>query len=367
MYFKFRGQRVYLDLDNKSMRVSDRIYPINLELKPVLRKLYVKFNSSCNINCVYCYQNHDYRQNPIDNLDDYYKFLKKILNYFDEIYLFGGEPLLEENIKNILEFLEFIYPTTVNVYTNGYHTDKIKNIVLTNEQFKNIIITIDGTKDFHNKRRITNKYTYDYLINVVEMYKLSDKDVSIQINIDQNNNGDLINTLEYFNSRFSNTPRMNIILNRVLHTNYSYSQIDFMNYINGIGNLNKYENLNISINSNMLNKIIGILNEEGVSCNRCEAGNTWVLDFNTKDIYTCPEDKNLIIGKFNETNYCLNTRKIQAIQEYNNKHNDKCNECKYKYICSRGCFVANDLHVSNCKEMILDELRLTLNMLDNII
>ncbi|WMM25227.1 4Fe-4S cluster-binding domain-containing protein [Tissierella sp. MB52-C2] len=367
MHFKFRGQRSYLDLENNIVRIQDTNYPIKLEVKPILKKLYVKFNSNCNINCIYCYQNSNLRHQPINNLSEYYNFLNRIITHFDEIYLFGGEPLIEDNISNVLKFLDLIYPKSVNIFTNGYHTDRIKDIVLNNAQLKNMTITIDGTEEFHTKRRVTNEYTYSHLLNTIKIYKLANKNVSIQINIDKNNNGDLKNTLEYFDTEFSNIGKINIILNRVLHTEYSYSQLEFMEYIKCLGNLNKYKNLHISINSNMLRKIMDILSEEGISYNRCEVGDTWVLDFNTSRIYTCPEDEKLVIGEFNYTDSFMDIKKTEAIKDYNNKNNEKCNNCQYKYICSRGCFIADDLYIHDCQENTLNELKATLDMLDYII
>ena len=72
-----------------------------------------------------------------------------------DIALYGGEPLLKEN-RDIVEYIvrkgcEKGYK--FHALTNGYDLDAFVDL-LSPELIYKLQITIDGTRDFHNQKRI---------------------------------------------------------------------------------------------------------------------------------------------------------------------------------------------------------------------
>lgn len=154
-------------------------------------------NNICNFNCVYCYQTHDKKiisnemiTKFINAIKDYHK-VKKISNF--KIEWFGGEPLMSFPImKRVTDELhEFFEKEKINYYygitTNGSLLTKKRIDYLLKNNFKYFQITVDGSKDTHNKTRvgINGKDTWDDIINnllLLNENKEYDFDVYIRVN-----------------------------------------------------------------------------------------------------------------------------------------------------------------------------------------
>lgn len=121
---------------------------------------------NCNLDCVYCYQEHD--TNVRMNFETAKKCIDWIFNNIPddmegvEIGFIGGEPLLEfDLIKKIVE-----YTCSVPEYGNYIFYATTNGTVLTNEMKKwfechkkcfVLGLSLDGTPDTHNKNR-SNSY-----------------------------------------------------------------------------------------------------------------------------------------------------------------------------------------------------------------
>ena len=123
---------------------------------------YLALTSKCNLLCKYCYgkSTEDYltkeEEDKYDftlpseinfSIDELKNFAKKDDNF--QITFYGGEPLLK--IDLIKKIMDNIKAKSFMIQTNGILLDKLdKNYV---NQFKTILISIDGTKLHTNNRR----------------------------------------------------------------------------------------------------------------------------------------------------------------------------------------------------------------------
>ncbi len=156
----------------------------------------------CNFNCSYCYEEN---RKPIFMTDetenDLLRFIKKY-NKIEKLDItwYGGEPLANfKSIKSILKKIsidEKIVIGNHTLITNGYLLDKEKSEFFVNYHLDNVQITIDGSKESHNKRRVLQNggATYDTIIKNIDAFvKLNEKtQISIRVNIDIENSADYI-------------------------------------------------------------------------------------------------------------------------------------------------------------------------------
>ena len=131
--------------------------------KQYLRFLpYLCLTHNCNLNCIYCYQNHDTQHNM--SFDTAKKSIDWIFTHKPEntngveISFIGGEPLLKfKLIKNIIEYTENTYPNENFIFyatTNGVLiTNKMKEWFYENRHKMVLGLSIDGTPDSHNFNR----------------------------------------------------------------------------------------------------------------------------------------------------------------------------------------------------------------------
>lgn len=115
---------------------------------------------SCNFACSYCYQDQYTNPAPQDDKEVIDAFIKYINHNFQGrrkyITVFGGEPLLSgQKHKEKIEYL--IEKATLSnlplcFVTNGYNLSEYVTI-LKKGNIREIQVTLDGTAEFHDRRR----------------------------------------------------------------------------------------------------------------------------------------------------------------------------------------------------------------------
>ena len=198
----FLAQRCYL-VDN------------NADEREMIKALYAKLRSArrmrsplkcvlivtfdCNLKCSYCWQQHNIKEERLEvmtkaQVDSALEAVKKLAGVVDEksneapvIQVFGGEPLLEENAE-IIEYIlkrcqELQYD--VQITTNGVNIGIFQEMIL-QYGVKEIQVTVDGTEEFHNKRRLGSDYrgimeSLDKLLWYNALY------VKLRVNVDSSN------------------------------------------------------------------------------------------------------------------------------------------------------------------------------------
>lgn len=152
---------------------------------------------NCNFRCTYCYENHVSKKFDDDIINKIISLVEektKVAKNLDVAW-FGGEPLIEfETILNLSNRLMRIckennceYQATMT--TNGYLLDDIKISSLKSIGLENIQITLDGTEEFHNKKRILKggDGTFEKVKNNILKLLNNDINVTLRINVDEEN------------------------------------------------------------------------------------------------------------------------------------------------------------------------------------
>lgn len=117
------------------------------------KRIILELTNKCNLRCIMCAQNHVAFDKTFLNMG----MVKKLSNFFesaDEVTLFGyGEPLLNKEFPEILEFVSQYKNLKTYLLTNGTVLSKYAEMIV-KKQLTYLSISIDGgTEDTYKKIR----------------------------------------------------------------------------------------------------------------------------------------------------------------------------------------------------------------------
>ncbi len=320
--------------------------------------------NDCNFRCTYCFENFisgkgkkwSKKVFTKDMVDKAYNAMLEIEPerklHSDNIYLYGGEPLMKENYK----IVEYIIKKgkkrryKFHAITNGYDIDTYIDL-LGPGKIESLQITIDGMKENHNRRRkhYKNNDSFSRIIDNLNKILETGVNVSLRINSDESNFEDIKKLAYFFMDKgwfkkyrikvmAANTYRECSSLDKTVD---SYPKEVFIEKI-----------VKLKENDNELSYLIGsstdistllhnsIFNNEYFTfrTSYCGAMNGMKLFDPEGKIYSCFETigyENHIIATYNngvrytETNAKWRNRITPNIK--------KCFNCKYALICGGGC------------------------------
>lgn len=136
----------------KIIQRDSRKSPQIKEFKKAIRPYYsvLEITDKCNCSCKHCYGNFTKKESA-PKLEEIKKRIKKLEELgilFVEVT--GGEPLLRDDINEILKFI-IDSKMEFGLTTNGYKIEKLSEEVL--GEMNSFIISLDGDKEFHEKNR----------------------------------------------------------------------------------------------------------------------------------------------------------------------------------------------------------------------
>ena len=144
-------------IKDRSKRFREKQNSLSITIVPTL---------DCNFRCTYCYEKG--QRSPYRIQDDVktkiYEYVEKKINEIKNLNItwYGGEPLLEKTTIEELSdrFISLCKEKNViynaGIVTNGYLIDESTLELFKRAQITHCQITIDGTKEYHDKRRILN-------------------------------------------------------------------------------------------------------------------------------------------------------------------------------------------------------------------
>lgn len=323
---------------------------------------------SCNMRCIYCYQqgNDDLNKKIIceENLLEIFNYIKSEEKKIKEqnkdykifVELFGGEPIQSCNRDILQKVFEFARENKYFVVatTNGVEIDKFYDLFLTyNGYIGAINTTVDGTREYHNSRRIYKKDigSFDRILKNIEFLLDLNIFVTLSINIDENNINQLKEIIGIFEEKhwLSNKYfelQIGRVDDRLFETNYEgiISESKLLEYIYKL-NLD-FENKNIRLA--FLKSIFPIAKKFNISFNQRESGRAlfhycWSTSPSTYVKYI-DADLNLYRCTYSVGREELSIGKLNGLKDdlgYFKGHNlfnlPKCLDCKLGGYCSGGC------------------------------
>ena len=317
---------------------------------------------NCNFRCPYCFENvisnhgkgWSKRMMTKEMVDNAYHSMSLIepneSKHFKEISLYGGEPLMEEN----LDIVHYIIDEGISkgykfsAISNGYDLDLFDNLLGENK-IRKIQITLDGARKYHNSRRFHYRKgaSYDKILNNIKM--ALDKGVKIRVrsNIDKDNFESMNTLLDDFNK-----------LRLFDYTNFRFYPALLRKNTNDLSNESDKKNFNyftpdafednISMMKDAKNSISDLLfsafkHKKPVMLQSSHCGaNTGIYIFDPEgNIYCCLEAvgiKKHIIGHY-DADHVDWTSNYKAWKERYIGILPVCAQCRYALICGGGCTV----------------------------
>lgn len=151
------------------------------------KKVYVEITNVCNLNCSFCI--HNQRESLFMSESNFKIILEKLKPYTKYLYFHVmGEPLMHPYINEFINLASQYY--FVNITTNGYLIDKIKN----NKNIRQLNISLHS---FDSKY---NKTLNEYLNDILEVTDILKEYTYINYRIWANNpyKEKIIKILEYY-------------------------------------------------------------------------------------------------------------------------------------------------------------------------
>lgn len=151
----------------------------------------------CNFRCPYCFEERRNTYISDETIQNLIEFVKKTSREVSTLQVgwFGGEPLLQfEKIKKMTETFKEIcaengcnYCSTITTNAYLFNDERINDLKEFN--IKRVQITLDGDKEFHNKKRplADGSGTFDRILENIN--KIVDKEIPVvlRINVDKEN------------------------------------------------------------------------------------------------------------------------------------------------------------------------------------
>ena len=325
---------------------------------------------NCNLRCTYCYE-RTYRienikeNNMIQIIDRQFEVIDDVVNKYRKtnikdfdsncirITIMGGEPLLRVN-KKIIEYIfkkvkERKY--TIDIVTNGVDLDYFIDI-LTDDCVDHIQITLDGSKNIHDKRRIfaDGRGSFTKIINNIGLALKNNIKIYLRVNVDNDNLNDLPELAKILVQRFNNDENLNPYI-YLLQDGGCSGDANVVKEEVGIDKVYKLEHeypqmkiFRKKFHPEMyINSILQNTEFQPVLRHCGAAINQYILDYKG-NIYRCWHG----IGN----DGYRTGRYIPTIEEDKDKNEKwdkrsvlnlkKCKNCKYRYICGTGCPAATN-------------------------
>jgi uncharacterized protein len=210
---KRRGYLTELSPDDERRHLTEAVNKLHFA-RAQRMPLYIFMPTySCNLRCFYCFQDH-MRTNPafrhllrtMDRamVDRVFSAMPRIeaLHGVSEgdgqrrnIGFFGGEPLLEENrpvVEYIMSKAEADGGAGFWAVTNGTDLHAYRDL-LGPGKIANIQITLDGTPEEHDRRRVyaDGSGSFERIARNLSMALETGVEVQVRVNVDRNNIGQL--------------------------------------------------------------------------------------------------------------------------------------------------------------------------------
>jgi uncharacterized protein len=313
----------------------------------------------CNFRCPYCYEKNVLRNSrqwsknafTKEMVDKAYQTIASIGKdkrlYSQWITLYGGEPLLGEN----REIVEYIVKKGIDsgysfmAITNGYDLDKFTHL-LGPDKIHTLQITIDGTKEHHDKRRVhfQTGQSFDKIVTNIGLAIEKEVNVKIRVNTDADNFND-IELIEQIFDKSGYSKYSKLTIQSALVFNHQQNQENNIHFMSQTEFDKRHKSIDYKYQCGVANlaqtiyktiKDRKLINFSSIYCS-AQAG-MYIFD-PFGEIYSCWEDvgnRDMVIGNYvNDTIQWTNM--LDVWHNQNVTTSDKCIVCKYAFFCKGGC------------------------------
>jgi len=348
---------------------------VALHKKDMLLYAYYTFivTYDCNFKCPYCFEREFVKDTQKQftmteqMVDKAFEAIKEIQKNKQRecksITLFGGEPLLKENAK----LIDYIVTKgaengfTFSAITNGYDLDTFAHL-LSPDKIRFVQITIDGTEEMHNQKRLhkENIPTFKKIVDNIGIAIRKNINITIRFNTDRNNFAQLTALKEYFDKLgYTKYDKFHIDSARLENYDESLDQNEKQAFLSQKEFIKKHESLNFEHGCHDYHTYSKIyrsiykqepLPYKSTFCSSQIGG--YVFDPFYK-IYPCWEvigDKTYCIGDYSGESLIWDEEHLSYWHQDDITHHKACRTCKCALLCGGGC-TAHNIRAHHCTQM----------------
>lgn len=324
--------------------------------KPVVKALCLHIAHDCNLTCEYCFaeEGEYHGSRSFMSLEVGKKALDFLIENSGnrrnlEVDFFGGEPLMNfDVVKGIVEYgreLEKVHNKIFRftLTTNGVLLDD-EIIDYINENMVNVVLSIDGRKEVHDRMRKTlnKKGSYDIIMpkfkDLVE--KRGHERYYVRGTFTRNNLDFKNDVLHLLNEGFKEISVEPVV--SAPSTPYSIREEDIETICNEYESLAK-EIIKLKKEGKEFNFFHFMIDLEGGPCiakrvTGCGAGSEYLAVTPTGDLFPCHQfvgDNDFLMGTVFEG--VTNDTRTDEFNKCNVLAKEECSTCFAKYYCSGGC------------------------------
>ncbi|MCI6215066.1 MAG: thioether cross-link-forming SCIFF peptide maturase [Clostridiales bacterium] len=355
-----------LDLLEKDGVLNAPEVRINLPSSGEIKAMCLHICHDCNLRCSYCFAKDGTYNTPRDYMS--FEVGKAALDFLFansgkrhnlEVDFFGGEPLMNlDNVKKIVAYgkekaKSLGKDIRFTLTTNGVllNDDAIKYL---NEEMDNVVISIDGRREIHDKLRVTpnGKGSYDIALKNAKKFRAvrGDKRYYIRGTFTQNNVDFSSDVLVLNDEGFDQISIEPVVLPD--DSPLALHEKDLPEIFKQYDKLSEeyIERRKGDKWFNFFHYMIDLKNGPCVAkrLTGCGAGKEYVAVTPTGDIFPCHQfaggDGKFFMGNVMDGTF---NRDIQKTFENINVYSkEDCGKCPAKYYCSGGC-VANSYNFNH--------------------
>ncbi|AIQ70985.1 radical SAM/SPASM domain-containing protein [Paenibacillus graminis] len=302
------------------------------------------FTRDCNLRCSYCYEGEkntsEISHETLDRISCFVsEHMRKVGDHDLTIVTHGGEPLLvHTKIQSFIKQIkEKIPQTKFSITTNGtIMNDSI--LELLSEEYDNISISIDGTKEAHDKNRVYKNQLGSFELVKKNALRLLDKrpDTVARMTVNSSNVSDLYQgVMELIEMGFTN------IMPTPDEFDSKWNEQSLEIFLTQCKRITAYLYSNKDLHSM---PDVGFINDAPMKTRNsvCDGGiETLTIDVNG-DIYPC-----IIVNGIKE--FCIGSvldgideKKLKMIHAEDHQEIEECIGCeRYHYCTTTRCKIIN--------------------------
>lgn len=320
-------ERLYNDITNPSEKLNN---------------LYIHITNECNLSCSFCYARAGF------NVEHKFLAADKIISIIKEgstlgflkIVITGGEPAVYNDFSSLIQGIKHLktgksIPPVV-LRTNLIHEFDNKTIQLISETFDEIVVSLDGSREHHDRKR--GKGTYDEVMKNLKRFneKILSKKISLTAVFD-----------------FKNTPP-EIIENEKQHlkkikNELNIKKIRFLPLLP----IGRAKNMNLSRDRVEHLSVSEWIRHGRYPHSTCGIGYVVMLSADG-NVYPCHvfAGENYYLGNIYEKSLkeIINSEKFLSLRKINVDTTEKCRSCDMRYLCGGGCRVWENKDCSDLYE-----------------
>lgn len=275
-----------------------------------ISKIILEITNKCNLKCKYCCMDSNLQEKDLITKEEYFNIINKLV-FLDpkHIVISGGEPMLRDDIIDIVKYLKKSFKGYISLATNL--TYKINNLIEISKYVDSIDITLDGYNE-ETCSKYRGKGVFDIVDKNIDILKQYNSKISASMIVDDYSYLEINNFIEYCKNK------------KIKHTFKRFLAI-------GRGS-NKESFLQDK------NNIVCMKLDEKLSINTCNAGLSQIFIDNKGNIYPCPLmiNKNYFVGNVLDLSVeeiVINSNLV--FNKVNEKiENHRCKKCEFYVFCS---------------------------------